>query len=108
MHEKFECDPVNIIAGIGPSIGPDHYEVGKNVLDAANKELSEFSTDIIKNKNGKLFFNLWEANRMQLIQSGVRQIEVAEICTACDLENWYSYRMEGQKSGRFGVLFGLK
>lgn len=108
MQEKFECDPVNIIAGIGPSIGPDHYEVGKNVMDAVKTELSEFSTDIIKNKNGKLFFNLWEANRMQLIQCGVRQIEVAEICTACDLENWYSYRMEGQKSGRFGVLFGLK
>ncbi len=108
MHEKFGSDPVNIIAGIGPSIGPDHYEVGKSVLDAVNKELSEFSTGIIKNKKGKYFFNLWEANRMQLVQSGVRQIEIAGMCTACDLDNWYSYRMEGQKTGRFGVLFGLK
>lgn len=108
MEEQLGCNPINILAGIGPSIGPDHYEVGKSVLDSVNKELSEFTSSIIKSKNGKYFFNLWEANRLQLIQSGVNQIEVAELCTACDLDNWYSYRLEGQISGRFGVLFGLK
>ena len=108
MSENLGCDPKNIFSGIGPSIGPDHYEVGKNVLDYVDKELSEFSSEIINNKNGKYFFNLWEANRLQLIQVGVNQIEIAEICTACNLKDWYSYRLEGQKSGRFGVLFGLK
>lgn len=108
MQYKFGSDPNNILAGIGPSIGPDHYEVGKNVLDDVDEKLSEFASKIINRKNGKYFFNLWEANRLQLEQCGVHQIEVAELCTACDLENWYSYRKEGQRSGRFGVLFGLK
>jgi hypothetical protein len=108
MMDKLDCDPKNILAGIGPSIGPDHYEVGKNVLELVDQELHDFSSSIVEERNGKYFFNLWEANKLQLIQSGVTQIEVAKKCTACNLNHWYSYRMEGQRSGRFGVLLGLK
>ncbi|RPI31036.1 MAG: hypothetical protein EHM70_12465 [Chloroflexota bacterium] len=38
---------------------------------------------------------------------GVRQIEVSGICTACHLQDWYSHRGEGGKTGRFGMLAGL-
>jgi copper oxidase (laccase) domain-containing protein len=42
-----------------------------------------------------------------LEECGVRQIELAGICTACHQEDWYSHRGEKGQTGRFGVLMGL-
>jgi copper oxidase (laccase) domain-containing protein len=53
------------------------------------------------------YLNLWAAVRRQLEQSGVGQIEVAELCTACNTDDWFSHRAEGGKTGRFGVVIGL-
>ncbi len=54
-------------------------------------------------------FDLWQANRLQLESAGVPadHIEVAEICTACHTEDWYSHRAEKGKTGRFGALIAL-
>ncbi len=108
MQKEFGSNAVDIIAGIGPSIGKDHYEVGKNVVDQVRENLSEMSKDVIHVQNGKTYFDLWQANRLLLEQMGVNKIEIAGICTACKVDDWYSYRVEGRISGRFGVLIGLK
>jgi YfiH family protein len=108
MTEKFETDPQHLIAGIGPSIGPDHYEVGENVLQEVKQNLNEFYSSVIRESNNGTYFDLWKGNELLLRQSGVRQIEVASICTACHPEEWFSYRKEGRKSGRFGALIALK
>jgi hypothetical protein len=108
LTDMFSSDPEEILAGIGPSIGPDHYEVGKNVIIEVDDKLKEIRSEILITKNGKTYFDLWKSNELLLIQSGVKNIEVAGICTACNLDEWYSYRMEGQKSGRFGVFMSLK
>lgn len=108
MITKFGSDPNQILAGVGPSIGPDHYEIGKDVLKQVEENLEEFSNEIVLQRNQKIYLDLWSANKLLLLQSGVTQIETADICTACNLSDWYSYRMEGQRSGRFGVLLGLK
>ncbi|HSM24569.1 MAG TPA: peptidoglycan editing factor PgeF [Anaerolineaceae bacterium] len=108
MITKFGSDPKHILAGIGPSIGPDHYEIGNDVVKQVEEKLEEFSNQIVFHRNQKLYLDLWSANKLLLLQCGVTQIETADICTACNLGDWYSYRMEGQRSGRFGVLLGLK
>jgi hypothetical protein len=51
--------------------------------------------------------DLWAANRLQLERAGVKQIEVAGLCTACHLDDWYSHRAEKGKTGRFGALIAL-
>lgn len=108
LIDNFASDPKNILAGIGPSIGPDHYEVGNNVILEVNEKLNEIKSEVLFSRNGSTFFNLWKTNELLLRQIGVEKIEVASICTACHLDEWYSYRLEGQKSGRFGVFMGLK
>jgi len=108
MIDAFASDPKNILAGIGPSIGPDHYEVGRNVIFEVNEKLKEIQSQVIISRNGSTYFNLWKTNELLLRQMGVEKIEIAGICTACHLDEWYSYRLEGQKSGRFGVFMGLK
>ncbi|MCK5428907.1 MAG: laccase domain-containing protein [Anaerolineales bacterium] len=44
---------------------------------------------------------------MVLEQAGVCEIDISNICTACNLDDWYSHRGEKGKTGRFGVLIGL-
>ncbi len=108
LIDTFSSNPEEIFAGIGPSIGPDHYEVGKNVRNEVDDKLSDIRTKVLSTKNGRMYFDLWKSNELLLRQSGVKNIEVAGICTACNLDEWYSYRIEGQKSGRFGVFMSLK
>jgi YfiH family protein len=108
LIDTFSSDPKLILAGIGPSIGPDHYEVGKNVIIEVEDQLGDIRSEVLITNNGKTYFDLWKSNELLLLQSGVKNIEVAKMCTACNLGDWYSYRLEGQKSGRFGVFMSLK
>ena len=54
--------------------------------------------------NTKPHLDLWEANRRALQLAGVRQIEVAGMCTASNVQEFYSHRAEGGRTGRFGAL----
>jgi purine-nucleoside/S-methyl-5'-thioadenosine phosphorylase / adenosine deaminase len=107
MKNEFGTNPDAIIAGIGPSIGPDHYVVGKEVEEKVISSFGNLAEQLILQENGKMFFNLWHANQVVLNQAGVNKIEVAEMCTNCNLDDWYSHRGELGKTGRFGVILGL-
>ena len=107
MKSKFGCKPENIIAGIGPSIGPEKYEVGENVIKAV-KNISDFNgADFLDLKNGRVHLDLWHLNEKMLFDSGIKQIELACICTASDTCNWFSHRKENGKTGRFGAILAL-
>ena len=113
LQAHYRCHPGDILAAIGPSIGPHHYEVGPEVVDQVEKSFHSTSRDLLESTDGdgidgKALFDLWKANRLILEESGVRQIEVCEICTACHPEDWYSHRGEGGQTGRFGALFALE
>ncbi|HBG75069.1 MAG: hypothetical protein A2X25_04320 [Chloroflexi bacterium GWB2_49_20] len=108
MVDRYGSKPEDIRAGIGPSIGPDHYEVGENVALEVLKTFGENSPVLKEQLNGKIYFDLWEGNRILLQKSGVQNIEVAGLCTACKLEDWYSHRAEKGKTGRFGALITLE
>lgn len=108
MQDAYGCAAANILAAIGPSIGPHHYPVGPEVAAQVREVFGQDAASLLHTHNGHAAeFDLWEANRLILEDSGVREIEVAAICTACHLEDWYSHRAEDGKTGRFGVLIGL-
>ncbi|OQX65587.1 MAG: hypothetical protein B6I38_03190 [Anaerolineaceae bacterium 4572_5.1] len=107
MRERYGSRPADIHAAIGPSIGPDHYEVGEDVISQVRQNFG-VNSETVLSINGRAYFNLWSANRILLEQAGVEQIEVAEVCTACHPEDWYSHRGEKGKTGRFGALIALK
>jgi YfiH family protein len=107
MNQHFKCKPGNILAAIGPSIGPDHYSVGDDVVRRVTACFGNEADKLINNTSGKVCFNLWEANRVTLLEAGVTKIEVAEICTNCHLEDWYSHRGEHGKTGRFGAILAI-
>jgi YfiH family protein len=106
MSARYASSPRDILAGIGPSIGPDHYEVGEEVVAQAREIFGEDSPVLLP-YGEKYHLDLWAVNRLFLEEAGVTHIEVAEICTACHLEDWFSHRGEHGKTGRFGALLAL-
>jgi YfiH family protein len=107
MSEHFGCRAERLLAGIGPSAGPDEYEVREDVYQAA-AGLPQRER-LFRHRDGRMYFDLWEANRALLIASGTRaeNIEVAGICTMSRTDLFYSYRREGPGCGHFGLLAGL-
>lgn len=107
MMDTYGTRSEDILAGIGPSIGPDHYEVKEDVASEAEACFSDTEGILRQSPDGRIFLNLWEANRRILLDAGVRHIETAEICTACHTGDWFSHRAEKGKTGRFGALLAL-
>lgn len=107
MVRQYGSSPADIVAGIGPSIGPDHYEVGSDVIQQVQEKFKDESDLFLKSYNGKIHFDLWKANEFLLERAGVGNIEVAEICTACHTDDWFSHRAEKGHTGRFGALITL-
>lgn len=107
MNQRFGTNPNDVLATIGPSIGPDHYSVGKDVLEKVYTSFGVESEELINIDLGKSYFNLWKANQIALNEVGVNKIEVAEICTNCNMDDWFSHRGEHGITGRFGAVMGL-
>lgn len=108
MKKNYGSIPADLIACIGPSIGPDHYEIGADVILQVMQKFEDESELVLKSHQGKIHFNLWETNRLLLERAGVEQIEISGICTACHTNDWFSHRAEKGRTGRFGALISLQ
>jgi YfiH family protein len=122
MSEKFGSSPADIIAGIGPSIGPCCYEVGDEVIFAVEARLPDYTEEILVDPDmasagsfrasvneGRRHFDLWRANELVLNDAGVpeQNIEMARLCTSCRTDLFYSHRAEKGVTGRFGGILML-
>lgn len=106
MVAKYGCIAADILAGIGPAVGPARYEVGAEVADAARAAFPHES-DILQVRAGKTYLDLWTANAAALRSAGVSSIEVAQLCTAENNNEFFSHRGDNGQSGRFGALIGM-
>jgi hypothetical protein len=109
LVERCHSVPEHILAGIGPSIGPCCCEVQEQVATLFRSK-SPQTAYCIQETGNKLFLNLWEANRLQLVAQGIPagNIEVAQLCTVCCPDLFFSYRREQGETGRFGAFVGLR
>jgi purine-nucleoside/S-methyl-5'-thioadenosine phosphorylase / adenosine deaminase len=78
MIDRFGSDPANMSVQLSPCIRPPHYEL-------------DFAAEIVR----------------QCRALGVQEIQDSGICTACDLDRYYSYRAEKGKTGRMLALLAL-
>ncbi|MDY6874026.1 MAG: peptidoglycan editing factor PgeF [Chloroflexota bacterium] len=108
MAACYGSEPADILAGIGPSICQDCYAVGPEVREAFSTSFGEAeSAAFFDQRNGARTLDLWEANRATLEAAGVSKIEIAGLCTAEHLGDWYSHRAENGMTGRFAVLMAI-
>ena len=108
MNKEYGSEAGDIIAGIGPSIGVDHYEIGESTAKIVEESFPNDKERVLKIINGKPHFDMWQANAALLEKYSLKSIEIAGLCTACDLDNWYSHRAENGKTGRFAAVIVLK
>lgn len=103
MKARFNSRGEDIVAGIGPSICQEVYEVGLEVVDQVEQAFGKDAKLVKQGAPGKGYPDLWRANLIQLLEEGVpeRNIEVAEICTFTNSDNFFSARKEPAGTGRF-------
>lgn len=107
LQQHYGSDPGNIVAGIGPSIGLDHYQVGADLVEKFRQKYPQHIDELVRPLNGGFHLDLWAANEIQLRAAGVSKIQVSGVCTACNLQDWFSHRAEKGQTGRFGALMAL-
>lgn len=111
MTDEFGTRAEECLIAIGPSIGGCCYEVDAAVMERFAAAFPEDKKEIILPlPENKWKIDLWRANYQQLISVGVQQknIEMADACTQCNHEVFFSYRADQGKTGRIGALISLK
>lgn len=100
-------DAGGLVAAIGPSIGPCCYQVGGEVRSAFHERrgapsAAHFDDD----PPGRYRLDMWEATRVQLVEAGLAtsNIHVARLCTVCHRDVFFSYRAEGESTGRLAGI----
>ncbi len=113
LKTRFNSDPADLVAGIAPSISPDYFEVGGEVVDHfANSGFFVDEMGYYNFETGKFHIDLWNINKLLLNRAGIPldQIEVADLCTYCHADRFFSARRQGIQSGRMitgGALIGF-
>lgn len=134
MRRRFGSEPQDIRAAIGPGIHSCCYEVGPEIVEKFESQFSYATelfhetkeSDPIREKYPllflsarppghtslphKIFLDLVEANRRQLVNAGVpsRQISASKLCTSCRPDLLFSYRAEKGTTGRMMGVVGIK
>lgn len=105
MRLRYGCLPADIVAGVSPMISAAHYPVKEDFLEKL-KGFYPGGADkrLLTLKEGRHFFNLRELLRLRLEALGVRRHEFMHLCTYSEKELFYSWRRDGEKTGRFGLL----
>lgn len=102
MRSNFGSDPGNLKIIFGPAIRSCCYEVGKEFNDFFNQGLIE--------KKEKLYLDLVGFNLRRILDSGVNEENILDthICTACQNQDYFSFRRERKDCGRGISVIMLK
>jgi hypothetical protein len=109
LSSRFGSRPEDLVVAIGPSIGPEAYEVGADVIDAFTAawpdETRRGTWWQPGRASGKYWLDLWTATRDQLAAVGVRpeRMHLAGLCTATHADVFHSYRVHGAAAGRMAA-----
>lgn len=110
LTEHYGTRPEQLLAAIGPSIGPCHYQVDQPVIEQVKQAFPNRWEELLKNwthtgcaGDAHANLDLWRANRIQLEEVGLLSgnITTAGLCTYCHSDLFFSHRrgMAGRQAG---------
>ncbi|WP_415889486.1 peptidoglycan editing factor PgeF [Neptuniibacter sp. SY11_33] len=102
-------EPENLHVWLGPAIGPDAFEVGKEVRDqfvAVQAQAGQAFTPVVGSAD-KYLADIYQLARQRLNAVGVSIVSGGEYCTYTDAERFYSYRRDGV-TGRMASLIWIE
>jgi YfiH family protein len=134
MRLEFGSRPQDLIAAIGPAIGPCCYSVGEEILSEFESQFpyapqlfhEVHDTDPVRTRYPMLFLtqcapghspmgpslhlDLIEANRRQLVAAGLKPAAIQSTggCTACQRQTFFSHRASGGRAGRMLSVIGIR
>ncbi len=131
LHARFGSNPADLLAAIGPSIGPCCYEVGAELVTQFSSQFADAPDYFDEPRTGEepnplqwlnmmppghqpppknVHLDLSKANRSQLLAAGLHEknIFVSGLCTACHPDLFFSYRKQGPRSGRLLSAIAVK
>lgn len=102
MVTVFDSRPSDILAAIGPAIGPCCYEVDPPVKNGFARQQAAWDLYAQPQEPGKWQLDLAAINKHQLLAAGLAssKIETSGICVCCTAESFFSYRREQGETGR--------
>lgn len=100
MAKTFESAPTDILAGIGPSIGPCCYEVKEDVVSLFRNSYGS-RDQLIQEREGRTYLDLSRTAQLELSKAGIppANIEAIPLCTCCREDLFFSFRRD-KKPGR--------
>ena len=102
----FAARPTDLIAWLGPAIGPTAYEVSADLRERF-LELDARHADAFRRHGAKWHMNLVRIARQQLADAGVKNISASGVCVHSDAQNYFSYRRDGE-TGRMAAMVWLE
>ena len=131
MRLEFNSRPADLLAAIGPSIGPCCYEVGAELVARFTAQFGDASGYFDEARSGEepnplqwlnmkppghqpppknVHLDLRKANQSQLLVAGLhaQNIFISDLCTGCRTDLCFSYRKEGALSGRLLAVVGIR
>jgi hypothetical protein len=115
MQEEYGSRAPDLVAAIGPSIGPCCYTVGEGVWSEFGTQF-DYARELFTGSNdmGQIRLNLWEANRHQLLDAGLAEVSIVTLgeCAACTRSpggapRYFSHRAERGNAGRMLNVIGV-
>lgn len=97
----------NLLAWLGPAIGPQAFEVGDEVRAAFVAQQTEAADAFVAHGEGKWLADIYQLARLRLIALGVTRTYGGGLCTVSDNERFFSYRRDGA-TGRMGSFIWLE
>jgi polyphenol oxidase len=130
LQMEFGSKPDDLLAALGPSIGPCCYEVGAELVTKFTVQFADGDDYFDEARSGEepnplqwlnmappghqpppknVHLDLRKANRSQLVAAGLqpKNIFISDLCTACRTDLLFSYRREGPQSGRLLSIIGI-
>jgi len=101
-----KCKPTNLMAWLGPAIGPAVFEVGDEVREAFIKVLPHAAAAFKPIVRGKWLADIYQLARQRLERMGVEEIYGGGYCTAIQYEKFYSFRRD-KHTGRMASLIWI-
>jgi len=106
MKAAYLIDPSALHVAMGPSIGPCCYEVGREVVEQIEANWREELKGAWRPHGAKGRLDLKAINEAQLVSAGVPGSQIQKIgpCTACNVEEFFSYRKEGKTGSQLSFI----
>ena len=112
MKKEFGTNAEDVVVAIGPSICQKCYEVSEDVIIEFQNHFDKKWWDSLyyKKENGRYQLDLWKANEIIFLESGVKKenIAVTNVCTNCNSDLLWSHRATKGERGSLAAFMAIK